>query len=344
MSSYDLAERVLTGIRYEIDQNIFDPTKYVKADVKRFLFETQIENFLDDKDNEVEKGNRANSYVRLLKCYNTHYYGPFLKGHDVREINTAKVKAFYKQLPKKSLKYIKNIMDGLEHFFNTLVEDEVIARVPIFPDIKLDDKPPVWVDYHTQIKIIKTIPKGDRPIFLFLAWQGARPGEARALKVKDLDFKTGGILVTRTLSDGVLKERVKGKHSKWRAINPMLFGLLKKQCSEKLPEVFVFTSPRTGRGYSESAFKRIWEPVKKVFPITPYQATRHSFASHLVEREVHLNVIKSILGHSDIRMTLKYAHDDIQNQKLAFEKKPPAKVIPLGQSRGSKGVSGGSKG
>lgn len=343
LSSYDLADRVLTGIRYEIDQYIFDPTKYVKADVKRYLFETQIENFLADKDKEVEKGNRANSYVRLLKCYNTHYYEPYFKAQDVREINTAKVKAFYNQLPKKSLKYIKNIMDALEHFFNTLVQDEVIERSPIFPEVKIDEKPPVWVDYYTQLKIIKTIPKKDRPIFLFLAWQGVRPGEARALKVKDIDFKVGGVLIARTRSDNELKERTKGKHSKWRAINPMLLGLLKRQCAGKLPEAFVFTNTRTGDGYSESAFKRVWAPLKKHFPITPYQTTRHSFASHLVKTGVHLNTIKDILGHTDIRTTLKYAHGDLENQRLAFEKKLPAKVIPLGQSRGSKGVAGENK-
>lgn len=319
LSSFEKAARVLTSIRNEIDQRKFDPSNYAKKDLKNFIFENSIEAWFQEKRDEVEKGNRAKGYVRVLRCYINNYY-TYFNGYDVREIRSGDIKKFYQSLPKKSLKYIKNIISGLENFFRELVKSELIERAPIFPSITLDERAPKWVDSLTQIQIIKLIPKQDRPIFLFLSWQGVRPGEGRALKVKDIDFQNELITMRRTLSDGEMKERVKSKKEKVRAINPRALGLLKKLCINKHPESFVFINPRTNRHYSESAFRRLWQFVKdKGIDIISYQATRHSIATELSSKGMPLKLLQGFLGHSDIRSTLKYARDDIQSQKLALK-------------------------
>jgi len=290
LDSFPRAQRVLESIRYEIDQHVFDPTKYTASDIHEYLFETI----------------------------------------DVRDIRSFHIQQFYEQLPEgKSLKYLSNIMKALENFFNILLRYDLIPKKPSFPVITLDRKTPRWVDYEIQLNLLEAIPEVHRPIFKFLAFQGIRPSEARALKVKDINLKQNTLTVARTYSDREIRERVKGKVVKPRLINPAVVPLLVELCRDKTPEAFVFTSPRTQKTYSENVLRRIWDDARKTvgIDITLYEATRHSLASIAASNGASITAIKDVLGHTDIRTTLKYAHNDLESQRVVFQK--PHKKIDI---------------
>lgn len=330
LDSYERAHRVLESLRYEIDQHIFDPSKYLSSNIKDYRFEERVQEWYQSKTREVEKGNLAESYTIKLKCYMESYYLPFFKGIDIRDIRTFHIQRFYDQLPStKSLKYLKNILGGLKHFFNTLHRFEYISQKPIFPVIQVNQVTPKWIDYETQLKMLGSIPFEDRPIFAFLMFQGVRPSEARALKVKDINLKERYILITRTFSYKKLRERVKSKVSRPRLINPALISMLIDLCKDKFPESFVFINPRTKTFYSAETLFRIWDKVRKEFElsITLYEATRHSLASIAACNGASLNAIKDVLGHTDIRTTLKYAHSNLESQKVVFQE--PEKVVHI---------------
>ena len=50
-----------------------------------------------------------------------------------------------------------------------------------------------------------------------------------------------------------------------------------------------------------------------------YQATRHSVASMAATSGVSIQIIKEVLGHTDIRTTMKYAHLDVIAHSQVFE-------------------------
>jgi site-specific recombinase XerD len=73
---------------------------------------------------------------------------------------------------------------------------------------------------------------------------------------------------------------------------------------------------------NESSLGKIWRTACKevgIEGVRPYDGTRHSFASQLVNRGKSLEIIGEILGHSDIRTTKKYAHVHMDAMREAME-------------------------
>lgn len=333
LDSWRRAMRLIETIRYEIDQHIFDPSKYVRVDLATFLFETRAKAWYQANLMEAEKGNMSVQHAKMCESTNQIYFLPYFKGMDVREIRTYHVKEFYSGLSSKlALSTIKAILNKLKTFFHVLYREEYIPSQPQFPKIKLHKKIPQWLDEKTQIEIMNKIPEEHRPVFFFLAFQGVRPGEARGLKVKDFNFKEHCFTVSRTLSYNKLIERVKGKVEKRRFINPDLMEMLQKQCKDKVPEAFVFTSHH-GKPYTHTYMGNIWRKVRGDLDLTLYEATRHSWASNALRRGVPVSAIRDVLGHVDIQTTMIYAHSGFDNQKAAFSSSNEDNVRSLFQNK-----------
>ena len=81
----------------------------------------------------------------------------------------------------------------------------------------------------------------------------------------------------------------------WRKASPVASGL-------------VFPSPKTGDRIGEC--RRSWESLMRASDIKNFRwhDMRHDFASQLVMKGIDLNTVRELLGHADIRMTLRYAH------------------------------------
>ncbi|MEO5360578.1 MAG: tyrosine-type recombinase/integrase [Nitrospirota bacterium] len=322
IDSYQRALNLQATIQHEIDSHTFDSSRYVKAELVKFWASTLLDQFLEAKLKTV-----APSYA---KDYRLHVkrHKDFFKTADVRELRKIDIINYVQSLQAQNLsdKTVKNIVDNFKTFLIWLKSDlEILQAIPSFPPIEVQPYNWTWLSSEDQIKALELVEEGDRDIIAFLMLHGCRPGEARALKVKHVDIEKQSINIYSTFSGNVIRDKRKGKGARpaYIPIHPEMVGFFTERCGNH-PEAFIFVNPRTGGHYSLTSFLKIWRNAREKGGLPKklrlYDASRHSVASQLVNQNVSLYTVSKILGHSSVKMTEKYAHNNLDGLKSAFDK------------------------
>ncbi len=324
LDTFQRAVDLLSHIRYEIENHIFDSSKYKKSEQKEFYCSIKLDEYLEYKINSLAPSYQADfkRYIRIAK--------EFFNTKDVREMRKVDIINYQRYLQQNfslSNKSIKNIMDVFKSFLNYLKNDlEIISVVPKFPDIDIEIKPFKWLSQEDQIKLFELVPDKHKPIFAFLMLHGCRPSEARALKCKNVDLQNHTITISATFSGSIYREKRKGKKSRFITIpiHSELYGYIADRVENNLPEAFIFVNPNTGKFYCENSLRIIWNMIRKEAGIDNslrlYDATRHSFASNLVNSGSTIYKVSKLLGHSSVKMTEKYAHSNIESLRIDIQK------------------------
>lgn len=320
LDTYQRALSLLTHINFELKNHIFDPLNYIKQELEKFYVTNLLDKFLDFKINKIAPSYKSDlkRHVRIAK----NYFG----AKDVREIKKLDI-VNYKDYLEKNFNYrgktVKNVLDVFKTFLRYLKSDlEIVENVPIFPVIEVKEPTTIWLSPEVQKRVLEVIPEEGKPIVIFLMLTGCRPGEARALKCKDVDLEKRIIKISATFSGGIYREKRKGKKAK-NAIIPIhqeLYPYIKNRVEENLPDAYVFTNPKTSKYFSKSKLEKLWASIREKVGLTKdvrlYDATRHSFASQLVNKGVSLLSVSRLLGHSSVKMTERYAHSDIEKLRV----------------------------
>jgi integrase len=152
---------------------------------------------------------------------------------------------------------------------------------------------------------------------------GLRWGESAALQRGDVDVRRGRLHIQRTWSDkaGTIEAPKNGK-DRWVKASPALLAALREhleamalegQVQDWTPEQRALVFPnKAGRVMQYSTFvEDVWQPLlaKAGLPYRKYHATRHTFATWLLEAGTDLRWVQSQLGHATIAQTADtYGH------------------------------------
>lgn len=135
-------------------------------------------------------------------------------------------------------------------------------------------------------------------IIKFALYSGRRRGELLNMKWDNVDLDAGIVTYLGTHTKNARTQSVPLNHS--------CLAILKR-CQELKISHWVFPSS-TGAFYT--TFQNTWKALKKRIAL-PYRFhdLRHTFASYLASSgKVDILVLKELLGHRELKMTLRYSH------------------------------------
>jgi integrase/recombinase XerD len=152
-----------------------------------------------------------------------------------------------------------------------------------------------------------TRPEGlrDRALLELLYACGLRASEALGLRVEDVNFSAGYVVVTG-----------KGNRQRLVPAGAQALDWVRRYCATVRPRLVrregaaLFLN-RAGGGLSRQS---LWTVIRRAARRAGIRAAasphtlRHSFASHLLERGADLRSVQAMLGHVDISTTQIYTH------------------------------------
>ncbi|KWT87650.1 tyrosine-type recombinase/integrase [Candidatus Magnetominusculus xianensis] len=253
--------------------------------------------------NHLEASGLSYAYVSKLKSIVANHIAPNLRDMDVKAVSSKVVFDFYSTLLQRGLasKTIKHILDTLKGLLNHLFYLDVIHKVPKFPKIKITAQSKRWIGIDTQRMILSQIDPQYQLFYAILFETGMRPGEARALKKRDIDGAV--ITVERALDEKNNTRPTKTGHIYKYQISNDLASYIHINFSHYMPERMMFS-------LSRSNIQKIWTRACRTVGVSipMYQASRHSKASQINEQceQERLCRLKEALQHESATTTTKY--------------------------------------
>lgn len=249
---------------------------------------------------------------------------PYWKGYQLKDVTYTQVQEWVNSLSDgscptcggtpRSASVVLRALGVLREIFRHAVRDRLIKDNPC-EGIKTPRKTPGKRTYLNARQLIKLADcSGEhRGLVLTLGFCGLRIGEARALRVRDINFdkKTMNIGKSMTrVGNGPTYAETEPKTWDRRTIRvpDYVLDALKQDCKGKSPDDFVFTEndgshigepKRTGYGW----FKRAIDE-SGTSPELRIHDLRHTAASIAVSSHATVKVVQRMLGHKSASMTL----------------------------------------
>jgi integrase/recombinase XerD len=232
-------------------------------------------------------------------------FGATIKKHRADDFTADRIRN-YLQYCFEKLKLSENTLHSRINALKFYYE-QVLHREKFFWEIPRPKKQlqlPHFFSREEVAAIINAIKNSKHKTMLMLAYScGLRVSEVVGIKVSHIDSKRKCILI----------KQAKGKKDRMVPLSPVLLVMLREYWMQYKPagNGLLFKGQYAEAPYSTRSLQLIITAAKKEAGILKegsIHALRHSFATHLLDKGTDTTMIMKLLGHTDLKTTLRYLH------------------------------------
>jgi integrase/recombinase XerD len=239
-----------------------------------------------------------------------------LKDKNVDELDATRLRSYFLYCVN-TLKLSENTLhsriNAVKFYF-----EQVLRREKFFFEIPRPKKPsilPKVISIKDIKKLFEVTTNLKHNTMLKLCYgMGLRVSEIVALKIEDIDSNRMQVFI----------ERAKGKKDRYVNLPESILLQLRKYFLEYKPKKYLFEGQFGGMYSTRSAQQVFNDALEKanINKTVGIHGLRHSYATHLMESGTDVMFIQKLLGHSDIKTTLRYVHvskKEIKNIKSPLD-------------------------
>ena len=288
--SKKLATQVLNDVRLKIAKG-----EYLGIfDEKKIPFEEYARQYLD-----YSKANKAWSTYQRRDRHSVANLNSFFKGKYLFEITPEMIEKYKAaRLEKVTPASVNRELACLKHMYTKAIEWGHVKLNPA-KGVKRLKEPPGRLRYLNPEEaglLLKACCNHVKPIVVTALNTGMRKSEILNLRWRQVDLKNRKITVINA----------KNNEARVIPINQTLYQEL--MALSRSPNGEYVFSVRDGRPLKDIKTGFLSALAKAGIRDFRFHDLRHTFGSHLVMQGVDLRTIQQVMGHKDIKMTMRYSH------------------------------------
>lgn len=238
----------------------------------------------------------------------------------LKTITTLKVIEFKKHLfsSKLSPQSVRHCLSLLQRTIHkSQILDLYKGKIPYFEMPKFDNKRSRFLSHDEAMQLLETLKNKSilwHDITYLALMTGLRAGEIFNIKPSNCDFNNNllHIVDSKTKSNRIIPIKKDLKDILYKYYQEKREYIFMNRNNEKYTAVSkLFTRTVRANNLNQKNDDRRDKVV--------FHTLRHTFASWLIQKDVPLMVVGQLLGHSNIQMTMRYAHLGPNQGRSAIE-------------------------
>ncbi|MGB3479915.1 MAG: tyrosine-type recombinase/integrase [bacterium] len=274
-------------------------------EAKKLLFEELCEEYLQfSKANKTTQSHRRDqtSIKNMLSAF---------KGKLITRISAHALEQYMnKRREKVTPATVNRELSCIKHMFNKAVQWGYLANSPL-RTVKKYKEPPGRVRYLSEnesVKLLRQCADHLKPIVMMALNTGMRKGEILNLEWADIDMHNRTITLRKT----------KNNELRILPVNNILYRTLRLM-GQQFGNQYVFSNGDC-KPYRDIKVGFMAALRRAGIRDFRFHDLRHTFASRLVMAGVDIRTVQVLLGHKDIKVTMRYSHLSDQNLRKAVDK------------------------